>query len=435
MVKEMTNRADALRKRQQYTEAAAIYEEAWQRESSPYVARWLIYCRRKAGDLDGAAAFATAALDRFPDHPYLRTEYAWVCYDGRIKEARERGNLDQLIACAEETLGLSADELLIARVAQTVVKMAKGLSQTPWEVIAAWAALVNPERLSDQRRTTGDGKTFMSEREEWYVGLAKALLETGQGAEARRVAQEGLQQFPGEIFLLRTAALALFHGGEHEAGAAEMRALRHLPRFDWYMKAELAEMESRLGRTEEAYRLVCEALGNRQDDKFKLRTFEMMAELALRLGKPAVAAAHVRLAGAIRTKEGWKLPAGLEELEVQIREALAATGEAWPSLPEDVRELSRRCRELRQGEGTDDAAMRARTEIRCTGTIMKIDPGRPFTFIKPDGGGEAVFVAVRELPPDCAGTGAGVRVTFALEESFDRKKNRASVRAVQVKIL
>jgi len=72
-------------------------------------------------------------------------------------------------------------------------------------------------------------------------------------------------------------------------------------------------------------------------------------------------------------------------------------------------------------------------ERRQTGTIIKIDPDRPFTFIKPDGGGEAIFVALRDLPPECAR--AGNRVTFQLEESFDRKKNRASVRAVAVKVV
>jgi len=262
MAKELTDRADALRKRQQYLEAAAHYEAAWQKEASPYVARWLIYCRRKSGDLTGAAATAAASLNRFPDHSYLKTEYAWVFYDGKVKEARDSGDLERLIACAWETLGLSSDELLTARVAQAVVKLAKAQPQPSWEVIAEWAAMINPERLSDSKRVTGEGKTFMSEREEWFVGLARALMETGRYEEARRMAQEGLKQFPGEIFLLRTSALARFHGGDFEAGAAEMRNLRHLPRFDWYMKAELAEMESYLGHKEEAYRLICEALEN-----------------------------------------------------------------------------------------------------------------------------------------------------------------------------
>ncbi len=430
MVKEMTSRADALRKRQQYAEAAALYEDVWQREASPYVARWLIYCRRKTGDFDGAAATAAAALNRFPDHVYLKTEYAWVFYDGKVKDARERRSLEQLIACAEETLGLSADELLIARVAQAVVKMAKVQSQPPWDVVAEWAAMINPERLSDRKRATGDGKTFMSEREEWFVGLARALLETGQYGEARRIAQDGLTQFPGEIFLLRTSALALFHGGDYEAGAAKMRGLRHLPRFDWYMKAELAEMESCLGHEEEAYRLLCGALENRQDDKFKLHAFEVLADLALRLGKPVIAAAHIVLAGAIRMKEGWKKPATLEELEGRTRAALTAVGEEWPALPEEVRALSRHCRALRAGEKTkeENGGDGGR---RYIGTVTKVDPERLFTFIKPDGGGEAVFVTVRDLPQECARNGA--RVTFDLEESFDRKKNRASVRAAAVK--
>jgi len=470
MTKEITDRADALRKRQQYSEAAVFYEDAWQKDASPYIGRWLIYCRRKAGDLNGAATIAAMVLDRFPNQPLLTTEYAWIFYDSKVKEARERGELEGLITCAEEALGLSTDELLITRVAQSVVKLAKNQPQPPWEVIAKWAAMINPERLSDRKRITGDGKSFMSEREEWFVGLARALMETGRYGEARRMAQDGLKQFPGEIFLLRTSALALFRGGDSETGAAEMRALCRLPRCDWYMKAELAEMESCLGRTEEAYRLICEALENRQDDKFKLHYFEVLADLALRLEKPVIAASHVTLAGAIRMQEGWKKPTTLEELEERTRAVLVAAGEEWPTFPGDVRELSRHCRKLRQNdvrEGEKLGTGRAGTENRpggkhrivemknaretiCgegkteedfgadaaslgrrhTGTITKFDPERPFTFIKPDGGGEAVFVSLRELPTECARTGA--RVSYRLEEGFDRKKNRASVRAAGV---
>ena len=196
------------------------------------------------------------------------------------------------------------------------------------------------------------------------------------------------------------------------------------------MKAELAEMESCLGHEEEAYRLLCGALENRQDDKFKLHSFEVLADLALRLGKPMIAAAHVILAGAIRTKEGWKKPVALEELEGRTRAALTAAGEEWPALPEEVRALSRHCRALRAGEKTTEESGGEGVR-RHTGTVTKVDPGRLFTFIKPDGGGEAVFVAVRDLPLECARNGA--RVTFDLEESFDRKKNRASVRAAAVK--
>ncbi len=71
MAKEMTYRAEALRKRRQYGEAAALYEAAWQKEASPYVARWLIYCRRKTGDLDGAEPPASPGPGERPPQPGL----------------------------------------------------------------------------------------------------------------------------------------------------------------------------------------------------------------------------------------------------------------------------------------------------------------------------------------------------------------------------
>jgi tetratricopeptide (TPR) repeat protein len=421
---EIIAQAEELRKQQKFDDAANLYQQAWQTNQNPFAGHWLIYCLRKTGQLDQANQIAREALKQCPDDIYIRTELGWVIYDRELKPAREKSDIGRALHFAREAIEISNNELLILKVAQIVVKTAKNLNQSRWDVIVEWAPKIKPDQLDAKKRSTSEGKEYMSEREEWFVSYSRALLETGKFQLARQVAQEGIQEFPNEIFLLRTAAWAQFRSGNQQKGAEEMRSLLNHPRCDWYVKAELADMESQLGNPEEAYRLVCQALQNRQEDKYKLGSFETIARLALQMGKLEVAAAHITLAKSIRTQQGWKIPVDLTQLEQQLRLAFKEKLQEYPTFPEDPRELSRRC-SLFWREGS------AAGLERFIGIVMRVVSERKFTFIQPSSGGENVFVFLRELPRDCAHEGA--RVEYSLEKSFDQKKNRESYRAIQVR--
>jgi tetratricopeptide (TPR) repeat protein/cold shock CspA family protein len=421
---EIIAQAENLRKQQKLIEAVPLYQQVWQSSRNSFAAHWLIYCQRKSGHIDQANQIAREALTVYPDNTYIRTELGWVIYDCELKPAREKGDIGRVLHFAREAVDISNNDLLVLKVAQIVIKTAKNLNQPRWDVIAEWAPKIKPNQLGDKKRVTEEGKEYMSEREEWYVSYSRALLEMQKYQTAREVAQQGIQEFANEIFLLRTAAWARFNSGDKKLGAQEMRGLLKHPRCDWYVKAELADMERQLGNIEEAYRLVCQALQSRQDDKYKLSSFETLARLALQMDRLDVAAYHIALSKSVRTLEDWKIPADLSILEQQVKSAYVNKQLEYPALPEDARKLSQTCIQIWK-EGSSEGL------LRFTGTVLCVSPERKFTFIQPEGGGENVFVFLRELPRDCAREGA--RVEYSLEKSFDQKKNRESFRAIQVR--
>lgn len=67
------------------------------------------------------------------------------------------------------------------------------------------------------------------------------------------------------------------------------------------------------------------------------------------------------------------------------------------------------------------------------GTVKPYPEGRYFTYIERDDGGEDVYVIVRDLPEDCKQPMS--RVEFALKKSFDKKKGRESVQAINLRCL
>ncbi len=415
--------AENLRKNKQYPEAAAQFAMLWEQRPNQYFGWRYAFCLRKVGQLDQAEQVARAALEKYPEDKFTLRELGWVLYDKELKAAKGESDLGRAIHFANEIVALNPDAFAMRLVALAVMKVGKGRKK--WNGMLEWADKLKPEELSNEPFAF-EGKRVMSKREAWYVGKSRALLELERYDEAREQAQAGLDEFPDDVFLKRTAALALARLGKEEEAAQELRVLLMHPRADWYVKADLAEVEHALGRKEEAFRLLCEAVSNPQANKYKWEYFMTLAKIALALGKLNVAAEHVALAKAVRAAEGWSPPAALVQVEQDTHKALRDQGQSWPQLPESSDELTQICR----GRWLEGAM--AGLEL-TRGTLGVINSNRPFAFIKRDDGGENVFVLIRDIPKKCAHEGA--RLEFTLKNSFDRKKNRESVQAANIRCL
>lgn len=412
-------RAEELRKAKQYFEAAAIFGALWQDKQNKMIGWRYAYCLRHIKELDKAEQILETALGQFPDDMFAKKELGWVLYDKDLKPAKEETDLGKVLHTARKILGLNSDSFALQRVSLVVMKVAKARGR--WNVVLEWADKLTPEELNTDAPIF-NGKRGMSDRETWYVNRARALLELERFTEARAQAQAGLDVFPNEIFLLRTAALARAQSGDVQGGLEEMRALAQHRRADWYVKAELAELELLAGNHLDAYRLMCEALSNPQEDQFKLGYLLIFAEIALALEQPEIAAEHVHLAKLIRVQEGWTVPDEIQALEQKIQTILATKSITLPLLSDDLQELSKRCHRCWR-EGATLGMERIR------GTIKSVPSDRGFTFIRREDGGEDVFVLIRDLPRNVQ---AGEVVEFTLHKSFDQKKGKESVIAKDV---
>lgn len=413
-------RAEELRKAKEYSAAAEIFAVLWQDSPNKMIGWRYAYCLRHLGQLQSAEQILETARTQFPEDVFTKRELGWVLYDKELKPAKEESDLGKVLYTAHKILELNTDTLSLQRVALVVMKVAKARGR--WNIVLEWADKLRPEELSPDAPLL-NGKRGMSDREAWYLNRARALLELNHFEEARAQVQAGLQEFPNEIFLMRTAALARARSGDSQGGLEEMRALIHHRRADWYVKAELAELESLAGNHTNAFRLMCEALGNPQEDQFKLGHALTLAQIALALHKPEIAADHLQLVKLIRVREGWSVSEELQSLEQQTRQEFAAQKNTPPVLSDDLQEISKRChRHWREG------ATLGMERVR--GVVKSIPTDRPYTFIRREGGGEDVYVLVRDLPRN---TKAGESVEFVLQKTIDQRKNKESAIAKDIR--
>lgn len=415
--------AEAVRKAGRPDVAAEYFAALWQRSPHAMIGWRYAYCLRKKGDLDAAEAVCRDAMARYPADSYTREELSRILHERLFKPAMAAGDLAAAADAGDQILALKPTGLTLALVVLGVMKLAK--ERQHWQAVLDWSSKVTPNMLDDQPRTVGNER-YMAHRLTWYLTSSRALYELKRFDEARELARAGLVEFPGEVFLMRTAALALAESGDLPGAIAEMRTVVAGPRADWYMKAELSELLFRAEQYAEAYRLMCEALSDRrQSEQYKVKCFAVLARLALKLGKPRVAAEHVALAKAVYAESKWRVSPETVLAEQEVKAAYEAAGEALPDLPTSSDQLTQICSAHWRAGAVEGLRF-------YTGTVKPYPEGRLFTYIRRNDGGDDVYVLVRDLPPACREPGS--QVGFALMASFDRKKGRESVRAVHVRM-
>lgn len=413
--------AEQLRKEGRFAEAEAIFRAIWEASPSPGAGWRMALCVRKRGAPAEALALMREVYRRFPEDAWVRSEAAWCVWAADLKPAGERLDVDAAREAARKMLALSDNALVLRLAVFGVVDAAREKGR--WDVVSEWCDRLAPADLDQAPRRVGEAK-LMADRERWYFAKVKALIHLERWGEARAAALEAAGCYPRRADFPRWAAAALLETGDPDGAARELEALVRQGDPPWYVLADLARLELRRNRFEAALRAGARAaLHPGAEEKAGVRLFLVIARAALALGRREVAAAHAALSRFVREREGWPVDGEALEVERGLAES-APPGETPPDIPADER---RRAELFRAGwlelSGADTRRRRGR--------VGPVREDRSFAFILPEDGGAGVFVLLRDLPR--AARREGTAVSFRLEESFDRKRNCASVRAVDLR--
>jgi cold shock CspA family protein len=155
-----------------------------------------------------------------------------------------------------------------------------------------------------------------------------------------------------------------------------------------------------------------------------VNVYALLARMWLERGDFLPAAQAAALERLVREREGWSLPARLQQLEEKIQKEAAEANVSLEDVPNDYRRLEHLQRETWQ-QGVE-----AGVEL-CYGVITRLPPEKDFGFLRREDGGGDVYFKRREVPRACLREGQ--RIAFVLEPSFDAKKQQETVRAVKIR--
>jgi tetratricopeptide (TPR) repeat protein len=418
---ERNARAERLLAEGNYPEAGALFHQLWDETGDPGCASRYVRCLRKAGHARGAVTRAREAREKHPDDLWIQRELVWAYYEAFAKPAERRADLNGLLDAAQGILDLDPEPLPRQLVVFAVIRLAK--KKGKWDTVCDWCDRLDPAQLDNSPREI-NGKVAKSQREEWYFDKVKSLVKLKRWPDAQNLALQAADLYRNEPNFRRWAATARAEQGDLPGGIGEMEQLVLEYRGVWYLLHDLSEMYLRQGNLQAALRFGCRAALTCSDDTVKVSLYHLLSRLDLALGKLDFAAQHAALVGAIRRQKRWSIPAELTRLETEIREALHQINEVWPVDTDDVATLVQFCREQWLGEVYAGLP-------RKRGTIESLPPDQAHGWIKSDDG-ERVFVLQKDLPPTARQT--GLVVDFALEPSWDRKRQQPSVRAVDLRL-
>ena len=417
-------RAEAHRKAQHYALAGKVFHEMWTARKNPAAGWRYAFCLRKAGYAEAALRVIRLVLNHASDHEGARREHVWILYDCHLKPAVQLEQDDKVIQAARAMMEAGAQGLARQIALFAAVKSARRKGH--WSQVAALCEQIDPSTLSKEPGSF-QKRRLPSPQERWYFARIKAMIELKEWEAAYACCVQSLQLFPGTYDFTRWQASALVGLARVPEAVTLLEGLR-ARRPTWYALADLAVAYGLEDKVENAWSTGLAALRQPGEEKAKVTLLLFLAETALQKGDPQAAGVLSGWCAAIRRAEGWPVRGRLVELHHKL-----AVGSGDGNWEDPVPEWRQRWRTLEASRGGEPRAgsVAPSDAQRRPGIGTGYGDGKKFAFIREPGRKEPMFVLCQELPVEARRNDA--RVSFQTVASFDRKKNRASERAVQVR--
>jgi tetratricopeptide (TPR) repeat protein len=426
---EQKQEANELRKTGNFEEALILYRNLWKETGDKFDGAGLLHCLRKLRLFNEAIRFAEELIVKYPDFDWCRNEVIWTLISGTLYKLEENEPLKKVLQTAQKIMDLNPDGLAAKMVVFKILKSAK--ASNDWETINEWVVKVDPDSLSTEPMTDSSGRKGWSDQSLWYNYRIYGLVKQGDQNEAIILVDEILECFPKQKkFFLRLKALAYYLLSNLTEAEKVYQNLCSSYKPDWWLLHEYARVVRDRGREEDALKLMYQAASSHSKLGSMVSLFEDIGMLCKEMEKYEEARSNLILCKYIREENDWSVPesmistindlnriAGNNNIPPSINEALNACRSEWRKLlnkENDLKNLPYKKRSPQKG---------------LVGKVSLGRNDRSFCFII--GKDEQSFFCYKsDLPSSIID---GDVVTFDAIPSFDKKKNRESWKASNIR--
>lgn len=370
---------------------------------------------RRAGHADDAVTTAEQALERWPGSDPVRSQLAWALYQRDLQPldtdadgAARAQALAALQRIAELTAAAPYDTY--SAFPHAVLRYATISRQQPARILP-WLRRLDPAKLTTERHND-----VPSHRSRWYSATTRALLDSGQPNHAielcRTALDDGCLTESEARFIRYRIGKAQLAAGQPDAAYATLSALRGQLR-EWYLDASIATALADLGRTDDAIDACREALAARGGKlASRIHTLTLLTRL-LHDRDHKLTPAHVQYVRQVRADERWPPERAVEQLAAELE------------LPPIERRAGRPTRPPRELTSFWSAT---REHERERGTITTVFEHGKAGFLTTADGARLYFTVGQGATPT-----VGTTVSFRTVDSFDRKRQQPSKRAIELR--
>ena len=424
------NEAEELRKIGKFEQALPIFIDYFNLNHDEGSLWRAVHCSRKMGLYEQALGLIEENKELLNSSLALNSQFCWLKYDFGIEKNKKAGNWEAVLTCAEEILQLVTDEndLLFKLALFAGIDAAKKLDEP--QKILELTEMIGPEKLASEGESY-KGKRLMSYRERWFYARLSALFEVQLYEECRALSQEAIKQFPRRLEFCRRGALCKMMLGCNAEAEEELQAISNTRGCPWYITADLAKLRFDSGSFNSALKTAYVASIMPGELQAKVNLFILIAKIQMVLGDSESAKNHTVLACSIRKELNWrfndetiKLASrfGLDDNLPSPQNAKKICEKEWIANTADCFTNFSLCNNSSEGK---------LIESGLHGTITSIVEGRPFTFLRRADNGQNIYARLSDIPEDLRKTGS--ELEFDIVESFDKLKNKKSVRASKIR--
>jgi tetratricopeptide (TPR) repeat protein len=436
-ISPLLHQAFQLRKDKKTDEALTIYESLWQQHPAEF-SEWDGWsygqCLQEKRRYPDTLELCRQMYLRFKTSEKIGQLYAWSIYYTQLAGDKLPENKNSFIKAITAIVQLSPPGKPFSPAVKSIFKLVKFLgegNQNNWNEIGDWLLKLDKVTLSRETYTIDiPGRRRMelaSELEEWFSWQSKWLLQTKQWQRCSDLCSEALKElykwhYSNDIWFARRNAAALAQLG-HKAQAREILQSLIKRKPEWFIMSDLAELTE---DSNEALKLYAKAALAFGDVDKKIRVFFKMAQLFVSNGDRELAYNHALLVMTLRVENKWPVSPEVEQLMKELNEVpVNLPSSAWI-----VNNLKPHWERLAFGNSINSEEKQL---TRVDGKIDHFIKTGEAGFIKTDIRVNKIYFLFKNYQGNKADLKPGLSVTFIINKSFDKKKNRESEIAVRIK--
>lgn len=421
---QLLKEAFQLRKNLEFNKAIKIYKTVWTEDENLFN-DWdgwsYAFCLSKLNFHDKALEVCRKMYPKYPNYEILNSLYAKSIYFTQFKNQSET-NIQNLQKAATAILKLSPPGNPYSYTPVAIFGLIKSMMaqmNINWSEIEKWLLKLEPDLLDDKAfkmiDSNGKAKEYASPKEEWYSLMIRTKAGLNQPREVLEILGIARKQnlkwhYNNDIWFARKEAFAFLSLGANEKAEQILRKII-TQKKDWFL---LFDLSTAVKDNDEKIQLMCKAALAPGKIEHKIKLFQTFAEM-LKTERTEKSKNHFELVAAIRKENGWGLPEdlikNLKELEIN---------------PDNLNKSSQIINEIKSywQEFSDE------DQQKRTGTIIKILPNGNSGFVKERN--DSFYFNAGKLSGKIK---EGDKVLFEITEGFDKKKNKATKMAVNLKII
>lgn len=341
-----------------------------------------------------------------------RITYAWTIYHACVKNCEDENELFESVELICELV--PQQDLRKKRMCpytKSVFTLLDDLKEKgDFYNMLYWLDKINPEFLREVR-TRPSGNFKRTEKEKYYEYASKTYYECGDYEECIAISREALETIRfftanGDVWHRLRIARSLKALRQYDDALKFFDKVLEVKK-DWYIYRDVAEIYVSRKNHACAMRYLCPAVLSKEPSSFKVNLYYLIYRMFASFNEE-MAILHAKLVYLLKLESGARVPDDIKEMNLDEsllnkRELEAQIRDAWTQYKFSTRKLE-------------------------YGTVATFFTDKNYGFIKTDKG--SVFFHRNEFNGD--DIHVGQYVSFYTEKSFDKSKNRKSLKAVNI---